>query len=60
MFGLESGRRVQRRYNLSETTLQQSKLRGMVHNYTRHNIQSQFFNIPVSSNNKYPGENKST
>ena len=31
MFGLESGRRVQRRYSLSETTLQQSKFRGMVH-----------------------------
>ena len=29
MFGLESERRVQGRYNLSETTLQQSKLRGM-------------------------------
>ena len=32
MFGLVSGRRVQRRYSLSETTLQQGKFRGMVHN----------------------------
>ena len=32
MFGLVSGRRVQRRYSLSETTLQQGNFRGMVHN----------------------------
>ena len=31
MFGLESERRVQRRYNLLETTLQQIELWGMVH-----------------------------
>ena len=30
MFGLESGPSVQRRYNLSKTTLQQSRLWGMV------------------------------
>ena len=34
MFGLVSGRRVQRRYSLSETTLQQGNFRGMVHNVT--------------------------
>ena len=32
MFGLESEASVQRRYNLSKTTLQQSRLWGMVHN----------------------------
>ena len=33
MFGLVSGRRVQQRYSLSETTLQQGNFRGMVHKY---------------------------
>ena len=33
IFGLVSGRRVQRRYNLSETTLQQGYFMGMVHKY---------------------------
>jgi len=37
MFGLVSGRRVQRRYSLSETTLQQSNFRGMVHNMRHSN-----------------------
>ena len=32
MFGLVSGQRVQRRFSLSETTLQQVNFRGMVHN----------------------------
>ena len=32
MFGLVSGRRVQRRYSLSKTTLQQGNFSGMVHN----------------------------
>jgi len=31
MFGLVSGRRIQRRYSLSETTLQQGNFRGMIH-----------------------------
>ena len=33
MFCLLSGRRIQRRYSLSETTLQQGNFRGMVHRY---------------------------
>ena len=31
MFGLVSGRRIQRRYSLPETTLQHGNFRGMVH-----------------------------
>ena len=38
MFGSESGRRVQRRYSLSETTLQQGKFRGMVHKYVLEDV----------------------
>ena len=37
-FGLVSGRRVQRRYSLSETTLQQGNSRGMVHKFILENI----------------------
>ena len=33
MFGLESEASVQRRYNLSKTTLQQSRLWGMAHTH---------------------------
>ena len=43
MFGLVSGRRVQRRYSLSETTLQQGNFRGMVHKGT------QGYTLPGSS-----------
>ena len=33
MFGLVSGQRVQRRYSLSETTLQQGDFKDMVHRH---------------------------